>query len=67
MLPAKRFPLSHRLFAEYIWNIRDQADEGDIYPLSCHFVNLDIARQQSLLRWPCLPAGMGRLIPCIAA
>jgi hypothetical protein len=59
MSPATKFPLRHRFFAEYIYNIRDRADARDkygniIYPLSCHFVNLDAEQQHAKLRWPCL-------------
>ena len=55
MLPSKKFPLSHCFFAEYIWSVRTDADDGygTTYPLSCHAINLKVSRQQSLLRWSC--------------
>jgi hypothetical protein len=53
MLPAKQFPVSQDFFREYIANVRDNADKdaGYVYKESCHTVNLDVSKRQSLLLW----------------
>jgi hypothetical protein len=54
MLPAKQFPLSQHFFKEYLADVRDTADKdaGYVYKESCHTVNLDVSKRQSLLLWP---------------
>ena len=39
---------------EYLTNVRDAADNdaGYVYKESCHAVNLDVCKRQSLLLWP---------------
>jgi hypothetical protein len=41
-------------FKEYLANVRDTADKdvGYVYKGSCHTVNLDVSKRQSLLLWP---------------
>ena len=53
MLPAKQFPLSQHFFKEYLADVRDTADKdaGYVYKESCHTVNLDVSKRQSLLLW----------------